>query len=199
MAVLKAKRRYENRDLIDRLEVKPLRNPEELSEDNSTIHYLQRSGGQVNHFYSIRDIEAGFKDNATYYYLISHTYPIYLKNEYTKHSLGSFDISITRVKSDYSLEKDSYSSSFSFNSINLRRVIEYTTRKVPTDSYSSSFSFSNINLIDFIRYTTRERDDNYSSEFTFESMSMVEYPFLDKTTVERSNQTITEFKIKIGE
>lgn len=142
---------------------------------------------------------AKMQNKTVSYYLLSQLYPIYLKQEYTRHVFKDFKIKIDRSFTSTGVS-DSYSSGFSFNSGALTNVIKYTTRESGLDSYSSSFSPGGISLQDFIRYTTVDKlqPDNYASSFTFDSGALTKWPILYKTVdPDVTTQTISKFTISL--
>ena len=73
LTVLRFRQKKESRDIINKIEIKPLIIPYIGIQDDSTISHVKRIGGQILQLYSLHVMDVRTGGNDVFYYLLSNS------------------------------------------------------------------------------------------------------------------------------
>lgn len=199
LTVLKFRQKKDSRDIINKIEIKPLIIPYIGIKDDSTISHVKRIGGQILQLYSLHVMDVRIGGNDVFYYLISNLYPLNVEEDSSKHRLASIEIEVYKTKVIKSFKEEFSSQGASLISANVYKAREYTYTPVTLESIETSARMLNFDIIDFIRYTSVN-----SGAESFSSVSagligfdLLSFPFLYKDVEEISTSAITTLEIEV--
>lgn len=199
LTVLRFRQKKESRDIINKIEIKPLIIPYIGIQDDSTISHVKRIGGQILQLYSLHvmDVRTGGKD--VFYYLLSNLYPLNVEEDSSKHRLASIEIEVYKTKVIKSFKENFAIQGGAFIDSDVYKAREYTYIPAPLESIETSAGMLNFDIIDFIRYTTIS-----SGVESFTSVSagligldLISFPFLYKDVEEISTSAMTTIEIEV--
>ena len=197
---LKNKRRISS-GALSKISVKSIVLPETYNNDDSTISYVKRVGGQVFQSYSMRDLDLAVEDNFAYYYLVSEMYPTSHDSEKIRSKVSGFDVAIYKTKLTEELTENPVAATgikgFTANS---KIVIVYSDFDFKEETYATGVRNFSMEIVPTIRYNTYALNKDFmagtgSKSFGFSS---VLYPYIYESITEKTTLTLKSFNIEIG-
>lgn len=199
LTVLRFKQKKESRDIVNKIEIKPLVIPYIGLQDDSTISHVKRIGGQILHLYSLHVMDASIGGNDVFYYLLSSLYPLNVEEDSSKHSLASIEIEVIKTKVTKTFAENTVVNGATFLSADVEKTREYTYIPVGTDSIEVGSSLLDFDIVDFIRYTEVDsgKDAYTSVSASLINFDLLSFPFLYKDVEEVSTSALTTIDIEI--
>ena len=200
LTILKFKQKKDSRDIINKIEIKPLIIPYIGALDDSTINHVKRIGGQILQLYSLHNMEVSIGGNDIFYYLLSGLYPLNVEEDSSKHGLAFIEIEIVTTKVTKIFKEDTVIEGASFLSADIEKTREYTYVPTAPESIEVSSRLIDFDIVDFIRYT--EVDAGRVDAYTAVSAGLIgfdllSFPLLYKNVEEISTAALTTIEIEI--
>lgn len=197
---LKNKRRLST-GILNKISVKSIVLPEIYNNDDSTISYVKRVGGQVFQSYSMRTLDLSVEDNFAYYYLVSEMYPTSHDSEKVRSKVSGFDVAIYKTKLTTEISEIPVASTGVKNfSAKSKIVIVYSDFDFKESTYATGVRNFSMEIVPTIRYNTYSLNKDILSSTGLKSFgfSSVLYPYIYESITEKSTVTLNSFNIEIG-
>lgn len=186
---------------LSKISVKSIVLPETYNNDDSTISYVKRVGGQVFQSYSMRDLDLAVEDNFAYYYLVSEMYSTSHDSEKVRTKASEFDVAIYKTKLTEELTEIPMAATGVSNfTANSKIVIVYSDFDFKEETYSTGIRNFSMEIVPTIRYNTYTLNKDFMSGTgpkSFEFSSVL-YPYIYESITEKSITTLKSFNIEIG-
>lgn len=195
------KNKQKKDSIVKKLNVKSIVLPEVYTQDDATINYIKRTGGQVFQHYSLRDLTINAQDNSTYYYLVSDSYAITPDAEVSRINIENFTIDVMQTKITVDLNKvpePYHGTGSALKMFDNKTVIAYTYISIPTENFSSSIkSFSMTNNI-AIKYSPYgSKDEIHATGTRGFKFSTERFPIINKNYKEATSLVMENFTIEV--